>query len=202
MKRRANGFGLLAYLLAGIALAGLIGTGVYKVKQWGADEVRAEWAAANLRAAQQAEKDRLAREAEAKKVIAAQHESDRKARDYEAKWRQARNALRDVPLAVPSCPLPAAPGAPAGDPGKPSGPLMLTWAFSLQWDAAWADQAGKPVFPDTRDPASRPPAASAAVSLDAALDNHAENASRCSQNARQLGALIGLIRKLQAPHGR
>jgi len=44
---REKGFGLLAYLIAGIVLAGLIGTGVYKVKQWGANEVRAEWAEAN-----------------------------------------------------------------------------------------------------------------------------------------------------------
>lgn len=192
---------LLLYGLVALAVMGTLAAivaGIYsKGYEAGKLTVQTAWDAANRKAAEQAESDRLAREAEAKKVVAAQQETERKAREYEAKWRQARNALRDVPLAVPSCPLPSAPGAPTGDPGKPSGPLMLTWAFSLQWDAAWTDQAGQPVFADTRDPASRPPAAAAAVTLDAALDNHAENASRCSANSRQLGALIGLIRKLQ-----
>lgn len=32
------------YGLLALALMGAVGTGVYKVKQWGADEVRAEWA--------------------------------------------------------------------------------------------------------------------------------------------------------------
>ena len=59
MKQR--GFGILAYLLAAIALTGLIGTGVYKVKKWGGDEVRAEWAEAN----------RLQREKEAAQASAA-----------------------------------------------------------------------------------------------------------------------------------
>ena len=35
---------LLAYAIAAIVVMGMIGTGVYKVKQWGAGEVRAEWA--------------------------------------------------------------------------------------------------------------------------------------------------------------
>lgn len=41
---------LLAYAFAAIALLGMIGTGVYKVKQWGGNEVRAEWSAANEKA--------------------------------------------------------------------------------------------------------------------------------------------------------
>ena len=36
---------LIAYGLLALALLGAIGTGVYKVKQWGGDEVRAEVAA-------------------------------------------------------------------------------------------------------------------------------------------------------------
>lgn len=188
---------LLIYALVALAVASVIGAAVYKVKQWGADEVRLEWAEANRLAAVEAEKQRLAREAESKKIAAAQQESERKARDYEAKWRQARNALRDVPLAVATCPSTPTGNAPSGPDSRPSGPLMLTWAFSLQWDAAWTDQAGQPVFADTREPAGRPAASGAAVSLDAALDNHAENASRCSANARQLGNLIALIRRLQ-----
>ncbi len=52
---------LLLYGFVALAVLGLIGTGVYKVKEWGADEVRLEWAEAN--------KER--REAEAKKISAA-----------------------------------------------------------------------------------------------------------------------------------
>lgn len=41
---------LLIYGLLALAVLGLIGTGVYKVKQWGAEEVRTEWKAANEKA--------------------------------------------------------------------------------------------------------------------------------------------------------
>ena len=37
--------GLLAYGILALAIMGMVGTGVYKVKQWGGNEVRAEWAA-------------------------------------------------------------------------------------------------------------------------------------------------------------
>lgn len=37
--------GLLAYGLIALAVMGAIGTGVYQVKQWGGNEVRAEWEA-------------------------------------------------------------------------------------------------------------------------------------------------------------
>lgn len=34
---------LLIYAVVAIVLLGMVGVGVYKVKKWGADEVRAEW---------------------------------------------------------------------------------------------------------------------------------------------------------------
>ena len=37
--------GILAYGLIALAVMGMVGTGVYKVKQWGANEVRQEWEA-------------------------------------------------------------------------------------------------------------------------------------------------------------
>ena len=37
---------LLLYGFLALSILGMIGTGVYKVKQWGANEVRAEWAQA------------------------------------------------------------------------------------------------------------------------------------------------------------
>ena len=41
---------LLLYGFVALAIMAAVGTGVYKVKKWGADEVRAEWSAANDKA--------------------------------------------------------------------------------------------------------------------------------------------------------
>ena len=49
---------LILYAVLALAVMGMIGTGVYKVKQWGAEEVRTEWAAANKKAAEDAETER------------------------------------------------------------------------------------------------------------------------------------------------
>jgi glutamyl-tRNA reductase len=48
-----------------IAVLGMIGTGVYKVKQWGAEEVRAEWNSAN----EKARAEEAARSAKAAKEL-------------------------------------------------------------------------------------------------------------------------------------
>lgn len=63
----------LAYGLLALALMGMIGTGVYKVKQWGADEVRAEWAEANRKA-------REKEQAQAAKAADTKEKGDQKAR--------------------------------------------------------------------------------------------------------------------------
>ena len=55
---------LLAYAAAAIVLLGMVGTGIYKVKQWGGNEVRAEWNAANEKArAEEAAKSEAAAKA-------------------------------------------------------------------------------------------------------------------------------------------
>ena len=41
---------LILYAVLALAVMGMVGTGVYKVKQWGGDEVRAEWNDANEKA--------------------------------------------------------------------------------------------------------------------------------------------------------
>ena len=46
---------LLLYGFVALAIMGSIGAGVHYVKEWGADEVRAEWVAANLKAKSDAE---------------------------------------------------------------------------------------------------------------------------------------------------
>ena len=41
---------LILYAVLALAVMGMIGTGVYKVKKWGGDEVRQEWQAAEAAA--------------------------------------------------------------------------------------------------------------------------------------------------------
>ena len=41
---------IIIYAILALAIMGAIGTGVYKVKKWGGDEVRAEWSEANKKA--------------------------------------------------------------------------------------------------------------------------------------------------------
>lgn len=55
--------GILAYGILAMALMGMIGTGVYKVKEWGADEVRQEWQQATLKAKSEAEAERARQDA-------------------------------------------------------------------------------------------------------------------------------------------
>ena len=70
---------LIAYGLIALALLGAVGTGVNYVKEWGADEVRAEWNLANETARK--------REAEASAKAAADLEAERKKRKVVVKER-------------------------------------------------------------------------------------------------------------------
>ena len=55
---------IIVYAVLALAVMGMIGTGVYKVKQWGGNEVRAEWNQANekARAEEQAKSEQAAKE--------------------------------------------------------------------------------------------------------------------------------------------
>lgn len=55
--------GLLAYGIMGIMILGMLGGIVYKIRQGGADSVRAEWAEANAVAQQKADAERKRQEA-------------------------------------------------------------------------------------------------------------------------------------------
>jgi hypothetical protein len=71
--------------------------------------------------------------------------------------------------------------------------------FAMLWDAPWTDDEREPVFGDSGAiAAGAVDAATPLPTLEDAVDNHAENAQRCSENRRQLVGLIDLIRKLQA----
>ena len=204
-----RGFGLIVYALLAVAGLAMISALAYRTYQAGADSVKIQWAEANRMAEAEATRIRLEREAEARKAVAALHKSESEARTYETKWRNARNTLRNVPLAVSDCsrtptinaagPVAIQPSTPPSE--APSGAgglgLRLTYSFVVQWDSAWSGAGGEPLWPNPGESAERPLAAGSPVTLEGVLDNHAENASRCSENSRQLSALIALIRQLR-----
>ena len=195
---------LLIYAIVGIAalatVSGIV-AGIYaKGRESGRLAVQTAWDAANRKAAEEAEKARAQREAEAKKAVAAQQESDRKARDYETKWRQARAALRDVPLAIPDCVTAPRSDSPAPVAAGPSGGgLRLTYGFLRLYDGAWTGKDGQPIFISPGEPANWPERADSAqpVGLEGLLENFQINASRCSEDRRNYGALVDLIKKLR-----
>jgi hypothetical protein len=191
---------LIVYAVLALAVMGMIGTGVYKVKQWGAEEVRAEWTEANRKAEAEAAKIRQERAAEGQKSSIALQQAEKEARTYAERWKTARNALREVPLAVCSDAQPTPASAATATVASRTGGLRLTYGFLRQYDGAWTGEGGKPVFGDPAGAPEGAPAAGAASArgLDEALDTHAENARRCSENTRQLTGLIGLIERLRA----
>jgi len=75
--------------------------------------------------------------------------------------------------------------------------MRFSHQFVREWDDAWTDAAGKPVFGDPGRPLEAPGAASA-IDAEAVLANHGENASRCSANSRQMNMLVDLIERLRA----
>ena len=204
-----RGFGLIVYALLAVAGLAMISALAYRTYQAGADSVKIQWAEANRMAEAEATRIQLEREAEARKAVAAQQLAERKARDYETKWRNARNTLRNVPLAVSDCsrtptinaagPVAIQPSTPPSE--APSGAgglgLRLTYSFIGLWDSAWSGAGGEPLWPNPGESAERPLAAGSPVTLEGVLENHATNASRCSENSRQLAALIALIRRLR-----
>ena len=190
-----------------VALGGLITWANYNIAttagvKKGEASKQAEWSAANAKAEAEATRLRLEREAEARKTVAALHNAETEARNATERWKAARIALGRTPLAVCPTPQPAAPDAATGtvaSPDRPDAGIRLTFAYVLLHDRAWTGPDGQPVFGGAGEPAAPSPASGAAspYGLDQLLENHAENASRCSENSRQLSALIALIRRLR-----
>ena len=193
---------ILLYAVLALAILGVLSGIGYKIRESGKDAVRVEWAEANRQAEAEATRLRLEREAEARKAVAALHNAEMEARNATERWKVARNALGRTPLAVCPTPQPAAPDAATGtvaSPDRPDAGIRLTFAYVLLHDRAWTGESGQPIFGGAGEPAA-PPAAPGAASpygLDQLLENHQTNAAACSENSRQLGALISLIRRLR-----
>ena len=182
-----------AALLA--ALGGIYGLG-YKA---GADKVQTQWLQANALAEEASRKSRLAREDESRKAANLLAATDRKAREADARWRAER--AKRKPLAVAACPASAGPvdsSAPDTGQYRPADGIRFTPAGLGLWDAAWTGEEGEPVFGDPGSIAAGAVESTTPLpTLEDAVDTHAENASRCSENRRQLVSLIELIQKLQ-----
>jgi len=190
---------VVALLLAVVAMV----AGIYhKGYSAGEAEIKSQWEAADRKAQDQADAARKARELIAQQTSTALQQSQAKADDYAQKWQQARRAARSVPLAVcgPRSTPPPKDGAPATVASPDGGiGLRLTWSFVLQHDAAWSGDSGQPIFPDTGLPPGGAAAADPApYEIGDLLDHDAINAQRCSEDGRNYGALVKLIRKLQA----
>lgn len=204
---RQGGFTLLVYgIIAAAVLAALAGAiwGIYhKGYSAGEASVRLEWEQANRAAQAKADAERQGREQEARKASAALQQAESTAADWQQKWKEARRASRNIPLAVcpseaPQVPPGPAPSEAVATPGGGIG-LRLTWSFVMQHDAAWLGESGQPVFNFSGVPPSGSTTASAApYGLDELLDNHAINAQRCSEDRMNYGALVRLIKKLRA----
>ncbi len=195
---RQRGFAVLI-VYAVIALAALAALGgIYAAgRSAGKDSKQAEWDAANVAAQEKADSDRRQREADARTASKGLQDAQRDATDWRTKWAAERAKPRPLAVCGPAKPVgkPTAVAAATAEPGTPL-ELRLTYSFARLYDSAWTGQDGQPVFGDPGGSADEAVAASS-FSPGEVLDNHAENAARCSTTSRQLNRLIDLIRKLQ-----
>lgn len=165
------------------AIGGIYGLG-YKA---GAAEIEAQWLHANEEAQEEQRQFRAAREDASRKSAALLAAAERRARDADDRYHQARAHVESLTL------------APCPQEYRQSDGIRFTPAGVGLWDAPWTDAEGKPVFGDPGGIAEGAVDATTPLpTLEDAVDNHAENAQRCSENRRQLTALIALLRRLRA----
>ena len=197
---RERGFGLIVYAVLALAILGTLSGIAWKIRESGKDAIRVEWAEANRLAQEAADKERAERALEGRKAVIALQQAQGKAKTYETRYQALRRSQANATLATCRGITPpiAKPATGAVASREPDSGLRLTWAYVLLNDAAWSDPNGEPVFSDT----GIPPGGSAATDPSPygpgeVLDIHALNAQRCSEDRRNYGALVDLIRKLQ-----
>ena len=189
-------YGLIALAILG-GVAGLYGKVHHDGVIAGRAEVQDRWDAASKKAQDRADANRMAAKLTADTAAAELSAAQHKATTFEAKWRIERAKQPDSTLAgCPQSPTANATGTAGTQPS-----VRFSSGFLRLYDRAWTDDAGQPVFGD-RPAASGEPAATpdalTSIGPGEVLDNHAENAARCSADRRALNALIGQIEKLQA----
>ena len=197
---RERGFGLIVYAVLALAILGTLSGIAWKIRESGKDAVRVEWSEANRQAQEAADKLTAERALEAREAVIALQQAERKATDADSRWKalrraKARDALATCPSTTPPVDKPAT-GTVASQ--QPDSGLRLTWAYVLLHDRAWVGKDGEPVFSG----AGIPPGGAAETDPSPygpgeILDNQGINAQRCSEDRRNYGALVDLIRKLQ-----
>lgn len=214
--RRQRGFleGPLLYLVLGIAMLGALAglVGIWKSYTNGIDrkgyergkaEITAKWEAADRQATENAAKDRQALQGKVDELTAKHGQALDLALSYHDDWEKEKNDARRAkkPLTTATCP-----GGNAGPertaPGDPD--VRLTWLFVRTYDAAWTGPDGKPLYPDTGEPApaaGQTGTAGSPYSIDDLLDTHGKNAERYNACVRDYTALISTVLKLKADWG-
>ena len=197
---RERGFGLIVYAVLALAILGTLSGIAWKIRESGKDAIRVEWAEANRLAQEAADKERAERALEGRKAVIALQQAQGKAKTYETRYQALRRSQANATLATCRGITPpiAKPATGAVASREPDSGLRLTWAYVLLHDRAWVGKDGEPVFSG----AGIPPGGAAETDPSPygpgeILDNQGINAQRCSEDRRNYGALVDLIRKLQ-----
>jgi len=204
--KRQRGFleGPLLYLVLGIALLGALASlvGIWKSYINGVDkkgydrgrlEITAKWEAADRQATDKAAKDRQALQGKVNELTEKHGQALDLALSYHDDWEKEKaNARRaKKPLTTVTC-------APAGSPATDQPDVRLTGLFVRTYDAAWTGPDGKPLYPDTGEPAQTAgQTGTAGYTVDDLLDTHGKNAERFNACIRDYTALINTVLKLK-----
>ena len=208
--KRQRGFleGPLLYLVLGIALLGALAglVGIWKSYINGVDkkgydrgrlEITAKWEAADRQATDKAAKDRQALQGKVNELTEKHGQALDLALSYHDDWEKEKaNARRaKKPLTTVTCPTTPGPAADQPD-------VRLTGLFVRTYDAAWTGPDGKPLYPDTGEPApTAGQTSTAGYTVDDLLDTHGKNAERYNACVRDYTALINTVLKLKADWG-
>ena len=212
--RRQRGFleGPLLYLVLGIALLGALAglVGIWKSYINGVDkkgydrgrlEITAKWEAADRQATDKAAKDRQALQGKVNELTEKHGQALDLALSYHDDWEKEKaNARRaKKPLTTTTCPA----GGAGPDRGSPAdADVRLTGLFVRTYDAVWTGPDGKPLYPDTGEPAATAgQTGTAGYTVDDLLDTHGKNAERYNACVRDYTALINTVLKLKADWG-
>lgn len=197
VKRGFAGIELLVWAAIALAILGAIGGIMHSLKMAGVNEERAAQAERDRKQQEMDNARRDERKGIIQKAAADVVKANAEADDYRARWRKEKN--RGASLATCDQSPSPAPAAGGGVAGARLG-VRFTPDFVRLWDGAWTGPTGQPIFGDRGELALGPAAADSVESpgVDAVLDNHEENASRCSKNSRQLKTLVDTIKKLRA----
>jgi len=191
--------GLLTALL--VVWKGYINSVDRKGYNRGVAETMVKWEAADRVATENAATARRQMQAKVDELNAKHGEALELALSYHDDWEKGKNDARRAkkPLTVTTCP---ASGSSPDDRRPADADVRLTGLFVRTYDAAWTGPDGKPLYPDTGEPAQTAGQTGATgYTVDDLLDTHGKNAKRFNDCVRDYTALINTVLKLKADWG-